>query len=140
KVGSANRTTQRVRSDSLSLNGGRAGVRGEESRDLPCNRLRCALQFSRPFGTRCFDSSIPPLKGWAIFKSPSGRQQRNSFCYPTAGRPNNAKAPARCDPPLEPRRAGVRRSAAWPAFLRHSSCGARITIALLAAWLAGFVG
>jgi hypothetical protein len=36
-------------------------------------------KFSRTFGTRCPDSTIPPLKGWAILESPSGRQQANSF-------------------------------------------------------------
>ena len=33
--------------------------------------------FSRPFGTCCPYSPNPPLKGWAIFKSPSGRWQAN---------------------------------------------------------------
>ncbi len=36
-------------------------------------------QFSRPFGTRFPYSTIPPLKGWAIVTSPSGRQQTNSL-------------------------------------------------------------
>src|SRR6266498_2762533 len=64
-----------------------------------------SLKFGRPFGTRCSYSSIPPLKGWAILKSPFGRQQPNRLCSSTNGRPNNVKVPARRDPPFGPRRA-----------------------------------
>ena len=46
--------------------------------------------FSRPFGTCCPYSSNPPLKGWAIFKSPSGRWQANPLRW------LRARTPAPC--------------------------------------------
>jgi len=42
---------------------------------VPIRILR--QKFSRPFGTQLLNSTIPPLKGWAIFKPPSGRQHTN---------------------------------------------------------------
>ena len=50
-------------------------IEGDPSVPIPILRR----PFSRPFGTRCPDSTIPPLKGWAIVKSPSGRHQTNSL-------------------------------------------------------------
>ena len=35
-------------------------------------------QFNRPFGTRCLNPTIPPLKGWAILKSPFGRASHSN--------------------------------------------------------------
>src|SRR6266516_2773513 len=46
-------------------------------------------KLSRPFGTRCLTSTIPPLKGWAIFESPSGRRRTNCLrCLGNGGRKN----------------------------------------------------
>ena len=36
-------------------------------------------QFNRPFGTRRTILADPPLKGWAILESPSGRLQVSHF-------------------------------------------------------------
>ena len=36
-------------------------------------------QFNRPFGTRRTILADPPLKGWAILESPSGRRQVSHF-------------------------------------------------------------
>ena len=36
-------------------------------------------RFSRPFGTRRPISTVPPLKGWAILNSPSGRELPESI-------------------------------------------------------------
>ena len=63
----------------------------------PANVLRQVIdpflwqKFSRPFGTRCPHSTIPPFKGWAILKSPSGRPQTNSLCCLRNGGPKNVQ-------------------------------------------------
>ena len=49
--------------------------------------------FSRHFGTQCPYSTIPPLKGWAILKSPSGRRQTNRLCWLSNGGPKNVQTP-----------------------------------------------
>ena len=44
---------------------------------VPKGRPKRSSCFSRPFGTGHFCSTIPPLKGWAIVKSPFGRWETN---------------------------------------------------------------
>ena len=70
----------------------------------PSNVVRLSIfpvlwqRFSRPFGTRCPCSTIPPLKGWAILGSPSGRQQTNSHCWSGHGGPKCLYSRGCCAP------------------------------------------
>src|SRR6266496_521006 len=52
-------------------------------------------RFSRPFGTRRSISTYPPLKGWAILKSPSGRGQMNRLSCLINGELKNGQTPER---------------------------------------------
>ena len=60
--------------------------------------VMCGSKFSRPFGTRRTLLADPPLKGWAILESPSGR--RRISCSGIARKCPNSRGGAAAPPRL----------------------------------------